>query len=87
MYQLEASDRNVSADVQSCYTLVSVARSQEEMSGVLYVNDTKPFLRPECQELQYVLIAQEQQKEAQTKTQVLVIFEGEGKNSSHISKT
>ncbi|XP_072533089.1 proto-oncogene tyrosine-protein kinase receptor Ret [Salminus brasiliensis] len=76
-YQLEIADRNISADVQSCYSAVSVARSLEEMSGVLYVNDTKQFQRPECQELQYILVAEEQQKQLQAKTQLLILFDGE----------
>ncbi|XP_062851471.1 proto-oncogene tyrosine-protein kinase receptor Ret [Trichomycterus rosablanca] len=77
-YYLEIGDRNASASVQSCYTAVGVARSLEDMSGVLYVNDTEPLSRPECQELQYVLVAQEQHKKFQGKTQLFIIFEGEG---------
>ncbi|KAK1791134.1 hypothetical protein P4O66_002162 [Electrophorus voltai] len=75
-YWLEMGDRSVPEDVQPCYAAVSVARSQEDMSGLLYVNDTAPFARPECQELQYVLVAQEQQKQFQAKTQLLIILEG-----------
>ncbi|MCJ8730504.1 hypothetical protein PDJAM_G00185210 [Pangasius djambal] len=76
-YHLELSDRNISANVQSCYTAVDVARNLEDMSGVLYVNDTEPLRRPECQELQYVLVAHEQHKQLQAKTLVIIIFEGE----------
>ncbi|XP_066534640.1 proto-oncogene tyrosine-protein kinase receptor Ret isoform X2 [Hoplias malabaricus] len=77
-YHLEIDIKNVSVDVLSCYTAVSVARSLEEMSGVLYVNDTNPFHMPECQELQFTLVAQEQQKQLQTKTQLIILFEAEG---------
>ncbi|KAK3554618.1 hypothetical protein QTP70_029682 [Hemibagrus guttatus] len=76
-YHLELGDRNISANVQSCYTAVDVARNLEDMSGVLYVNDTEPLRRPECQELQFVLVAQEQHKQLQAKTIVIIIFEGE----------
>ncbi|TSK22694.1 Proto-oncogene tyrosine-protein kinase receptor Ret [Bagarius yarrelli] len=76
-YHLELGDRNTSANVQSCYTAVGVARNLEDMTGVLYVNDTEPLRRPECQELQLVLVAQEQHKQLEAKTTVMVIFEGE----------
>lgn len=80
-YYLEMGDRNASASVQSCYTAVGVARSLEDMSGVLYINDTEPFSRPECQEVQYVLVAQEQQKKYQEKKELYIIFDGDGKYS------
>ncbi|KAI5107968.1 proto-oncogene tyrosine-protein kinase receptor Ret precursor, partial [Silurus meridionalis] len=75
-YHLELSDRNLSANAQSCYTAVDVARNLEYMSGVLYVNDTEPLRRPECQELQYVLVAHEKHKQLEAKTIVIIIFEG-----------
>ncbi|KAF5890420.1 proto-oncogene tyrosine-protein kinase receptor Ret isoform X1, partial [Clarias magur] len=76
-YHLELGDKNISADIQSCYTAVDVARDLEDMSGVLYVNDTEPLHRPECQELHYVLVANELHKKFQTKTTVFISFEGE----------
>lgn len=79
-YQLELDDRNISADVLSCYTAVDVARNLEDMSGVLYVNDTEPLHRPECQELQFVLVAHEQHKQLEAKTTIFIIFEGKGKH-------
>lgn len=78
-YHLELGVKNISADIQSCYTAVDVARNLEDMSGVLYVNDTEPLHRPECQELHYVLVADELHKKFQTKTTVIISFEGEGK--------
>ncbi|XP_030628301.1 proto-oncogene tyrosine-protein kinase receptor Ret [Chanos chanos] len=76
-YQLAIVEKNVSASVQSCYAAVGVARSLTNMSGVLFVNDTDPLRRPECTELQYLVIAQEQQKQLQAKTQLIIVFEGE----------
>ncbi|KAM9476624.1 proto-oncogene tyrosine-protein kinase receptor Ret isoform 1-T1 [Clarias gariepinus] len=76
-YHLELGVKNISADIQSCYTAVDVARNLEDMSGVLYVNDTEPLHRPECQELHYVLVADELHKKFQTKTTVIISFEGE----------
>uniref|UniRef100_A0A8C2JZV5 Proto-oncogene tyrosine-protein kinase receptor Ret n=1 Tax=Cyprinus carpio TaxID=7962 RepID=A0A8C2JZV5_CYPCA len=78
-YQLEIADRNISADAQSCYRAVGLAQNPNEKTGVLYVNDTEVLRRPQCQELQYVVIAEEQQNKFQAKTQLVVIFEGEGK--------
>ncbi|KAF4105797.1 proto-oncogene tyrosine-protein kinase receptor Ret isoform X1 [Onychostoma macrolepis] len=76
-YQLEIADRNISADAQSCYRAVGLAQNPNEKTGVLYVNDTEVLRRPQCQELQYVVIAEEQQNKFQAKTQLVVIFEGE----------
>lgn len=74
-YQLEIVDRNVSVDLQSCYSAVGIARGLRVVSGVLYVNDTEAFRRAECQELQYVVVAQEQQQQLQARTQLIVIFQ------------
>ncbi|KAG5266966.1 hypothetical protein AALO_G00238290 [Alosa alosa] len=76
-YQLEIVDRNASVDLQPCYAAVGIVRSLREVSGVLFVNDTEVFRRPECQELQYVVVAQEQQLQLQARTQLIVIFEEE----------
>uniref|UniRef100_A0A671NWF0 Proto-oncogene tyrosine-protein kinase receptor Ret n=1 Tax=Sinocyclocheilus anshuiensis TaxID=1608454 RepID=A0A671NWF0_9TELE len=75
-YQLEIADRNISADAQSCYWAVGLAQKPNEKTGVLYVNDTEVLRRPQCQELQYVVIAEEQQNKFQAMTQLVVIFEG-----------
>lgn len=84
-YQLEIADKNISADAQSCYAAVGIAQSQNEMSGVLYVNDTEALHRAECQELQFVVTAQEQQNQLQARTQLFIIFEGQGK-LTHITR-
>uniref|UniRef100_A0A671PIG2 Proto-oncogene tyrosine-protein kinase receptor Ret n=1 Tax=Sinocyclocheilus anshuiensis TaxID=1608454 RepID=A0A671PIG2_9TELE len=78
-YQFEIADRNISADALSCYRAVGLAQNPNEKTGVLYVNDTEVLRRPQCQELQYIVIAEEQQNKFQAKTQLVVIFEGEGK--------
>ncbi|KAL2083232.1 hypothetical protein ACEWY4_021005 [Coilia grayii] len=74
-YQLEVVDRNMSVDLQSCYSAVAIARSFREVSGVLFVNDTEVLRRPECQELQYVVVATEQQLQLQARTQLVIFFE------------
>uniref|UniRef100_A0A8C7CSR2 Proto-oncogene tyrosine-protein kinase receptor Ret n=1 Tax=Oncorhynchus kisutch TaxID=8019 RepID=A0A8C7CSR2_ONCKI len=73
-YRLVVAEKtgNVSDDVQSCYAAISIAQSLKDMVGVLYVNDTEALRRPECQDLQYVVIAQEQQNLLQASTQILV---------------
>lgn len=77
-YRLEVSDRNMSAEAQSCYTAVSIAQVSGEMWGLLYVNDTGPLSRPECQELQYLVVAQEEQEQMETSTQIRIILDSEG---------
>ena len=81
-YQLEIVDRNTSVDLQSCFSAVGIGRSLRDVSGMLYVNDTEVLRRAECQELQYVVVATEQQLQLQARTQLLVIFEDECKSLS-----
>ncbi|XP_067242391.1 proto-oncogene tyrosine-protein kinase receptor Ret [Chanodichthys erythropterus] len=81
-YQLEIADRNISADAQSCYMAVSLAQTPNDKTGVLYVNDTEVLSREECLNLQYVVIAQEQQNNFQAKTQLFIIFNPEEQMSS-----
>uniref|UniRef100_A0A8C7CWF8 Proto-oncogene tyrosine-protein kinase receptor Ret n=1 Tax=Oncorhynchus kisutch TaxID=8019 RepID=A0A8C7CWF8_ONCKI len=68
---------NVSDDVQSCYAAISIAQSLKDMVGVLYVNDTEALRRPECQDLQYVVIAQEQQNLLQTDADLATVITNE----------
>lgn len=77
-YRLEVSDRNMSADAQSCYTAVSIAQVPGEMWGLLYVNDTGALSRPECQELQYLVVAQEEHEQMEASTQIRIILDSEG---------
>uniref|UniRef100_A0A8C7UPR1 Proto-oncogene tyrosine-protein kinase receptor Ret n=1 Tax=Oncorhynchus mykiss TaxID=8022 RepID=A0A8C7UPR1_ONCMY len=69
------TDKNVSGDIQSCFTAISIAQSLKDMAGVLYVNDTEALRRSECQDLQYVVIAQEQQNQLQASTQILIVLD------------
>lgn len=78
-YRLELPDRNMSAEAQSCYTAVSVAQAPGEMWGVLYVNDTGPLSRPECQDLQYLVVAQEENAQMEASVHIQVILDSEGK--------
>uniref|UniRef100_A0A8C7MGY7 Proto-oncogene tyrosine-protein kinase receptor Ret n=1 Tax=Oncorhynchus kisutch TaxID=8019 RepID=A0A8C7MGY7_ONCKI len=63
---------NVIYRLASCFTAISIAQSLKDMAGVLYVNDTEALRRSECQDLQYVVIAQEQQNQLQASTQILI---------------
>ncbi|KAG7462781.1 hypothetical protein MATL_G00188420 [Megalops atlanticus] len=76
-YRLAMADRNLSASVKTCYTAVGIAQSDVEASGILYVNHTEAFRKAECQELLYIVTAQEQQKQLQARTQLLILFDSE----------
>lgn len=78
-YRLELPDRNMSAEAQSCYTAMSVAQAPGEMWGVLYVNDTDPLSRPECQDLQYLVVAQEENAQMEASVHIQIILDSEGK--------
>uniref|UniRef100_A0A3Q3W938 Proto-oncogene tyrosine-protein kinase receptor Ret n=1 Tax=Mola mola TaxID=94237 RepID=A0A3Q3W938_MOLML len=67
-YRLEVQDKNVSADVQACYTAVGIAQTTDEMWGLLYVNDTEALRRSECQDLQYLVVAQEEHTQLEATT-------------------
>lgn len=84
-YQLAVADNNVSANMPSCYAAISIAQSLKDMSGVLYVNDTEALRRPECQDLQYIVIAQEQQKQLQASSQILIVLDAQSKHSPEFS--
>uniref|UniRef100_A0A673WI41 receptor protein-tyrosine kinase n=1 Tax=Salmo trutta TaxID=8032 RepID=A0A673WI41_SALTR len=71
----DKTDKNVSGVIQSCFTAISIVQSLKDMAGVLYVNDTEALRRPECQDLQYVVIAQEQQNQLQASTQILIVLD------------
>lgn len=77
-YRLEVPDKNVSADVQSCYAAVSITQAPDEMWGLLYVNDTEALRRPDCQDLQYLVVAQEEHTPLEASTQIHIILDGEG---------
>ncbi|KAK6328899.1 hypothetical protein J4Q44_G00008770 [Coregonus suidteri] len=73
----DKTDKNVSGNTQSCFAAISITQSFKDMAGVLYVNDTVALRRPECQDLQYVVIAQEQQNQLQASTQILIVLDSD----------
>ncbi|XP_068183940.1 proto-oncogene tyrosine-protein kinase receptor Ret isoform X2 [Antennarius striatus] len=77
-YRLEVPEKNVSADMQSCNAAVSITQAPDEMWGLLYVNDTGVLRRPECQDLQYVVVAQEDHTQLEASTQIHIVLDGEG---------
>lgn len=77
-YRLEAPDKNVSADVLSCHSAISIAQAPDEMWGLLYVNDSEELRRPECQDLQYVVVAKEQHTQLETSMQIQIRLDNEG---------
>lgn len=81
-YRLEVPDKNMSVEVQSCYTALSIAQAPDEMWGLLYVNDTEALRRPECQDLQYVVVAQEAHTQQEASTQVYIILDSKGEGVS-----
>ncbi|CAG04714.1 unnamed protein product, partial [Tetraodon nigroviridis] len=76
-YRLELPDKNVSADVLSCHSAVSIAQAPDEMWGLLYVNDTEELRRPECQDLQYLVVVKEQHTQMETSVQIQIILDNE----------
>lgn len=83
----DKTDKNVSGVIQSCFTAISIVQSLKDMAGVLYVNDTEALRRPECQDLQYVVIAQEQQNQLQASTQILIVLDSNSKYTPEIVST
>uniref|UniRef100_A0A3Q1IAP7 Proto-oncogene tyrosine-protein kinase receptor Ret n=1 Tax=Anabas testudineus TaxID=64144 RepID=A0A3Q1IAP7_ANATE len=59
-YRLEMPDKNMSADAQSCHAAISITQAPDEMWGLLYVNDSEALRRPECRDLQYLVVAREE---------------------------
>lgn len=80
-YQLEVPDKNASADVQSCHSAVSIAQAPGEMWALLYVNDTEALGRPECQDLQYLVVVKEEHTQLETSTHVQIILDNEGQHT------
>ena len=77
-YRLEVPDKNVSADLQSCHVAISITQDPDTMWGLLYVNDSEALRRPECQDLQYVVVAQEENTQQEASTQIHILLDGEG---------
>ncbi|MBN3295839.1 RET kinase, partial [Amia calva] len=75
-YKLVASNRSIPASAQECFNAVAVAQNREDTSAILYVNQAQALRNPECQELQYIVMAQGKQKQLQAKTALTIIFSG-----------
>uniref|UniRef100_A0A8C6SDP3 receptor protein-tyrosine kinase n=1 Tax=Neogobius melanostomus TaxID=47308 RepID=A0A8C6SDP3_9GOBI len=71
-YRLELPDRNMSSSAQSCLSAISVGQSPDDQWGVLFVNDTEPLGRPECQALMYTVVAQEEHTLMEASTQIQI---------------
>uniref|UniRef100_H2V9H6 Proto-oncogene tyrosine-protein kinase receptor Ret n=1 Tax=Takifugu rubripes TaxID=31033 RepID=H2V9H6_TAKRU len=65
-YRLEVPDKNASADAQSCHAAVRIAQAPDEMWALLYVNDSEALRRPECQDLQYLVVVKEEHTQLET---------------------
>ncbi|XP_062257283.1 proto-oncogene tyrosine-protein kinase receptor Ret [Platichthys flesus] len=85
-YRLDVPDRNVSADLQSCYAAISITQAPDAMWGLLYVNDSEALRRPECQDLQYSVVAQEEHTQQEASTQIHIILESEVHKASQESQ-
>ncbi|KAM5237002.1 proto-oncogene tyrosine-protein kinase receptor Ret isoform 3-T3 [Ctenodactylus gundi] len=67
-YRLKSSSPNCSA--------LGVVTSAEGVQGTLFVNDTEVLRRPECAELQYAVVATDQETRRQARAPLLVTAEG-----------
>ncbi|CAG6017827.1 unnamed protein product [Menidia menidia] len=85
-YQLEVPDKNISADLMSCYAAISITQAEEGTWGLLYVNDSEALSKPECQELQYLVVAQEGHTQLEATTQIHIVLDGEALKASQESQ-
>ncbi|TNM99732.1 hypothetical protein fugu_012765 [Takifugu bimaculatus] len=81
-YRLEVPDKNASADAQSCHAAVRIAQAPDEMWALLYVNDSEALRRPECQDLQYLVVVKEEHTQLETSTQIQIILDNEAGQES-----
>lgn len=79
IYRLEVPDKNMSADSQACYTAISITQSPNWKWGHLYVNDSEALRKPECQDLQYLVVAQEGNEQLEASTQIHIKIDGTGR--------
>lgn len=86
-YRLEVPDKNVSADVLSCHSAISIAQAAGEMWGLLYVNDTEELRRPECQDLQYLIVVKEHHTQLETRMQIQIILDNAGQQRPLLKKS
>ncbi|XP_033956030.1 proto-oncogene tyrosine-protein kinase receptor Ret [Pseudochaenichthys georgianus] len=85
-YRLEVPDKNASVEVQSCYTAIGITQAPDEMWGLLYVNDREALRRPECEDLQYIVVAQEEHTQLEASTQIHIILDAEANKASQESE-
>lgn len=86
-YRLEVPDKNTSAQVQSCHAAISIAQAPDEMWAMLYVNDSEALRRPECQDLQYLVVVKEEHTQLETSTQIQIILDNEGQQKLSYAST
>lgn len=79
-YQLEVPDKNLSAEVLSCYSAITITQAPDRMLGLLYVNNSGALSKPGCQDLEYKVVAQEEHTQLVTSTQIRILLHGEGKS-------
>lgn len=77
-YRLEVPDKNASTDTQSCHAAIRIAQAPGETWALLYVNDSEVLRRPECQDLQYLVVVKEEHTQLETSTQIQIILDNEG---------
>lgn len=77
-YRLEVLDKNASVDAQSCHAAVRITQAPGKMWALLYVNDSEALRKPECQDLQYLVVVKEEHTELETSTQIQIILDNEG---------
>nr|XP_034993995.1 proto-oncogene tyrosine-protein kinase receptor Ret isoform X1 [Zootoca vivipara] len=59
----------------SCYA-VEIAQGPEDQYGTLYVNDSAVLQRPDCKEIQYTVLAKEEQSRKEALTHVTIVLDG-----------
>ncbi|XP_053730192.1 proto-oncogene tyrosine-protein kinase receptor Ret [Synchiropus splendidus] len=81
-YQFRLPEKNLTAEEQLCHSAIGITQAPDETWGVLYVNDSEALRRPECQDLQYVVVAQEEQTQLEASTQIQIILDSEVSKAS-----
>ncbi|XP_023677187.1 proto-oncogene tyrosine-protein kinase receptor Ret isoform X1 [Paramormyrops kingsleyae] len=81
-YRLAMADDNVSSVERVCHSIVSIAQSLTDIWGVLYVNHTEGLWQPQCQSLQYMVVAKEQLSQLQAEARLRVEFYDKGEKQS-----
>ncbi|XP_053167652.1 proto-oncogene tyrosine-protein kinase receptor Ret isoform X2 [Hemicordylus capensis] len=61
----------------SCYALkIAQGWGHEDKYGSLYVNDSSVLRRPDCKEIQYPVLAKEEQSKQESHTRLTIVLEG-----------